>query len=58
MPPITPPSISPRFELVREVEVDDETDPDAVGEKVDNEPDLDAVGEKVDDELDANGVGE
>jgi hypothetical protein len=58
MPPMMLPSISLRFELVCEVEVDDEPDPDAVCEKVDNEPDLNVVGEKVGDELDANDVGE
>jgi hypothetical protein len=58
MPPTMLPSILPRFELVCEVEVDDEPVPDAVCEKVDDKPDLDAVGEKVDDELDANDVGE
>lgn len=33
-PPTTPPSIPPRFELVCEVDVEDEPDPDAVDEKL------------------------
>ena len=55
---MTPPSILRRFELVCEVEVDGEPDPDAVGEKVNNDADLDSVGEKVGDEPDPDAVGE
>lgn len=35
MPPTTPPAIAPAFELLCEVEVEDEPDPDVVGVKVD-----------------------
>ena len=55
-PPMTPPSIPLRFELV--CEVGDEPDPDAVCERVGDELDPDAVCERVDDEPDPDAVGD
>ncbi|KAN0140947.1 hypothetical protein V8E53_001391 [Lactarius tabidus] len=58
MPPMTPPSIPPRFERLCEIGVEDEPEPDTVGEEVEDEPYPDPAGEKVGDELYPDAVGE